>query len=126
VQHFRTALAADLTDRAALSGMGTALLMVGEADAARPYLEAAGRHDELWRLVARAATAEGERDPKLPRQLGMACAAARRYQEARAWLKLAIQRDPLDAEVQRTLFELEHRAPSHSAAKDKSATNGTG
>jgi predicted Zn-dependent protease len=126
VRNYRIALAADPIDRAALSGLGTALCLVGQVDAAQPYLEAAGRHDELWRLVARAATAEGERDPKLPHQLGMACAAARRYQEARAWLMLAIQRDPLDAESQRTLFKLEHDTSARSAAQKGSATPGTG
>src|SRR5207237_6907039 len=88
---------------------------LGAVDSAQPYLEAAQRHEKLWHLVARAATAEGERDPKLPHQLGMACAAIGRNQEARAWLKLAIQRDPLDAEGQQTLFELEHGAAARSA-----------
>jgi predicted Zn-dependent protease len=126
VRYYRIALAADPIDRAALSGLGTALCLVGQVGAAQPYLEAAGRHDDLWRLVARAATADGERDPKLPRQLGMACAAAHRYQEARAWLMLAIQRDPLDAESQRTLFDLAHDAPARSAAQQRSATHGAG
>jgi len=108
VEHYRRAVAADPVDRASLAGLGTALRLVGRFDEAQKYLDAAARHDELWRLVARAATSEGERDPNLPRQLGMACAAARRYQEARAWLKLAIERDPLDTVSQRTLFELQH------------------
>jgi hypothetical protein len=38
----------------------------------------------------------------------MACAAAGRHQDARAWLRLAIDRDPLDAEGRRTLFGLEY------------------
>jgi predicted Zn-dependent protease len=109
VQYFRAALAVDPSDRVALSGLGTALRLVGDAGAAQPYIEAAGRHDALWHLVARASTSEGERDPKMPHQLGMACAAAGRHQEARAWLRLAIDRDPLDAEGQRTLFGLEHK-----------------
>ena len=51
----------------------------------------------------------------------MACAAVGRNQEARAWLRLAISHDPLDAESQQTLFELEHAAASRSAGfmKDK-------
>ena len=73
-----------------------------------PTFYAARRREDVWALVARAATAEGERDPKLPNQLGMACAAIGRAQEARAWLKLAIKRDPLDALSQQTLFDLEH------------------
>ncbi len=44
----------------------------------------------------------------------MACAAIGRNQEARAWLRLAISRDPLDAESQHTLFKLEHGAASQS------------
>ncbi len=112
VRHFRIALAAHPLDRMTLSGLGTALRMVGHAAAAQPYLDAAGRHDALWALVARASTSKGEKDPELPHQLGMACAAIGRNQEARAWLKLAIQRNPLDAEGQHTLFELEHGAAS--------------
>ena len=83
-RQFRIAVAADPTDRLALHGLGTALVMLGQADAARPYLEAARRHDNLWALVARAATVEGENDPPLPRQLGQACAAVGRNLEARA------------------------------------------
>jgi len=82
--------------------------MVGQVEEARPHLEAARRYEDMWALVARAATSDGERDPTLPRQLGMACAAVGRTQEARAWLKLAIGRDPLDTLSQQMLFDLEH------------------
>jgi tetratricopeptide (TPR) repeat protein len=115
IGHFRIAIAADPLDRLALSGLGTALLMAGRGEAARPYLEAARRHDALWALVARAATTEGENDPRLPHQLGMACAAVGRNAEARAWLKLAIRRDPLDAEGHQALFELEHGPAARAA-----------
>jgi tetratricopeptide (TPR) repeat protein len=114
VRHFRIAHRADPLDHMTLSGLGTALRMVGQAEEARPYLEAARRHEDVWALVARAATAEGERNPKLPHQLGMACAAIGRVQEARAWLKLAIERDPLDTLSQQTLFDLEHGATSRA------------
>jgi hypothetical protein len=92
----------------ALSGLSTSLRLVGDASAAQSHITAASRHDAIWHLVARASTNEGERDPKLPHQLGMACAAAGRHQDARAWLRLAIDRDPLDAEGRRTLFGLEY------------------
>jgi predicted Zn-dependent protease len=108
LEHFRIALAADQIDRVALAGVATALEMLGRTAEAKRYLEAARRHDDVWKLIARAATTEGEHDPKLPHQLGMACAAAGRDQEARAWLRLAISRDPLDSESQQALFELEH------------------
>jgi tetratricopeptide (TPR) repeat protein len=110
VKHFRIAVAADPTDRLALHGLGTALVMLGQADAAQPYLEAARRHDALWALVARAATTEGEQDPRIPRQMGLACAAIGRNLEARAWLRLAVRRDAGDAESQKALFQLEHAA----------------
>ncbi len=115
VRLFRVAVAADPVDRVALQGLGTALRKVGDVEAAQPYLEAARRHDELWELVARAATPDGESDPRMPHQLGMACAAAGRIQEARAWLRLAIERDPLDAEGQRALFELEQKVAPRSS-----------
>ncbi len=107
-RQFRIAVAADPTDRLALQGLGTALEITGQAEAARTYKEAARRHDALWALVARAATTEGEKDPHLPHQLGMACAATGRNLEARAWLRLAVRRDPLDSESQRALSQLEH------------------
>jgi predicted Zn-dependent protease len=120
-RNFRTAVAADPLDRAALFGLGTALGMIGQPDVAKPCLDAAARHDALGMLVSRAATTEGERDPGLPRQLGMACAAVGRNHEARAWLKLAIQRNPLDTECQQTLFELEHNRESRAVGGERSA-----
>ena len=108
VRHFRIAHRASPLDHMTLLGLGTALRMVGRIEEARPYLEAARRHEDVWALVARAATIEGEHDPKLPRQLGMACAAIGRVHEARAWLKVAIERDPLDTLSQQALFDLEH------------------
>jgi tetratricopeptide (TPR) repeat protein len=117
-RQFRIAVAADPTDRLALHGLGTALGMLGQSEAARPYLEAARRHDALWALVARAATTEGENDPHLPRQLGIACAAIGRNLEARAWLRLALRRDPLDAEGQKALYRLEHPPECRSTTKD--------
>ncbi len=115
-RQFRIALAADPTDRVALQGLGTALGSLGRADEARGYLEAARRHDALWPLVARAATDEGERDPRLPHQLGVACAAIGRTLEARAWLRLAVSRDPGDQEGQKALYRLEHPGADRSDA----------
>ncbi len=115
VRQFRIAIAADPTDRLALQGLGTALGMLGRDADARSYLEAVRRHDALWALVARAATTEGENDPRLPHRLGMACAAIGRNLEARAWLKLAVRRDPGDSDGQRALFQLEHGPPPRSA-----------
>lgn len=124
-RQFRVAVDADPTDRLALQGLGTALQMLGRPEAARPYLEAAHRHDALWALVARAATTEGEQDPRLPHQLGMACAAIGRNLEARAWLRLALRRDPTDSEGQKALFQLEHAPRRPSAAEEPRRSIGT-
>ncbi len=109
VRAFRFAADADSTDRLAIHGLGTALSMLGRTDEARLYLESARRHDKLWALVSRAATTEGEKDPAMPRELGLACAAIGREMEARAWLRLAVRRDPGDSEAQEALYRLEHR-----------------
>lgn len=108
VRAFRIAADADPTDRLAMHGLGTALSLLGRTDEARPYLESARRHDKLWALVSRAATTEGEKDPAMPRELGLACAAIGREMEARAWLRLAVGRDPGDSEAQQALYRLDH------------------
>ena len=115
-RQFRIAVAADPTDRLALHGLGTALSTIGRPDEARPYLEAARRHDRLWALVARAATDEGEQDPVMPRELGLACAAIGRNLEARAWLQLAVRRDGADDESRKALRQLERSGPFTNAA----------
>jgi predicted Zn-dependent protease len=107
-RQFRIALCGDPLDRSAASGLGTALRLAGKREEAQPYLDAVRQHDALWALVARAATAAGERDPQLPAQIGAACAAIGRKHEARAWLKLAVERDPLNTQAQAALFDLEH------------------
>jgi hypothetical protein len=66
-----------------------------------------GRLDaERATLELRASSKEGPSAPTLPRLLGLACAEAGRPREARAWLELAIARDPLDVEAQRALHRL--------------------
>ena len=95
------------------------------ADAAQPYLEAAARPRRALAIGRPSRNRRGERDPKLPHQLGMACAAAGRYQEARAWLMLAIQRDPLDAEGQQTLLRAGTWRSGASAAIKGAPTGGT-
>jgi predicted Zn-dependent protease len=117
VREFRIAHCCDPLDHMTTLSLGTALCMARQTEAAKPYLEAARRHEQLWALVSRAATPEGEHDPTLPHLIGVACAAIGRVQEARAWLRLALKRDPLDAAGQQMLFELEHGARSRSAQK---------
>ncbi len=65
--------------------------------------------DRLNTLVLQAAKPAAAQNAVLMRDLGAACAALHRDDEARAWLELAIARDPLDSSAQQALFRL---APS--------------
>lgn len=104
--HYRAASAVDPDDRDALFGLGQALRASGDTQAAEAPLAAAKRLDELAGLVQRAGTNGGRNDPRLLRSLGAACEAVGRRDEARAWLGLAIARDPLDSAAQAAMFRL--------------------
>lgn len=116
VRHFRAAVASDPEDRDALFGLGQALAAAGDREAARPYVLAAHRHDVLRDLI-HAGTMRPQQvprdfdDPALFRKLGLACEAIGNRPLARAWFRLAIARDPLDAEAQQALFRLRQPAP---------------
>src|SRR5262249_11839625 len=111
VRQFRIAYAADPENRDTIYGLASALLLIGDQQAVEPLRQAAGNLARLNALVQRAGTAQGRRDPTLMRQIGAACATLHRDAEARAWYKLAIARDPLDAQAQRALFRLGGAGP---------------
>lgn len=115
VEAYRIAYEADPLDRASVFGLGTALHMKGDDEAAAPYLSAARHQDALFAIVAYAATTEGERDRELPRKLGLACAEARRFAEARAWLRLALKNDGADRTTQQALYLLDKEHPTRFA-----------
>ncbi|AMV38477.1 tetratricopeptide repeat protein [Planctomyces sp. SH-PL62] len=113
VRAFRLALEASPHDRAVLHGLGTALRLAGDPDAAAKCFEVADRHDAITPLILRAATAAGAADPTLPAQLGAACAAAGRIPEAIAWSRLALANNPLDREAQQAVYRLERQLDPH-------------
>jgi tetratricopeptide (TPR) repeat protein len=106
VAHYRRAYDADPTDRPTLQGLANALKLSGDAKAAEPYFEAARRHDAITPLISRASSKAGAEDPELPARLGAACEAAGRPFEARAWHRLALERDPLDRSLQQAVYRL--------------------
>jgi len=106
MRHFRIAFSADPNDHETLFGLQSALELLCYEREAMPIREAARNLDRLNTLLQRARTGEATRNPGLLRQLGTTCAALRRDEEARAWLELAIARDPLDTESQQALFRL--------------------
>jgi Flp pilus assembly protein TadD len=114
VRYLRIALASHPDDVSVISAMGTALQAVGQGAEARTYLEARRRHTDVTPLIVQATTSTGRNDPTLPVRLGVACEAAGRFAEARAWYRQAIVRDPLDSRAQEGLFRL-RRGPSGRA-----------
>jgi tetratricopeptide (TPR) repeat protein len=107
VGYYRAALAAEPDDRDTLFGLGQALRLTGKSQAAQPYLQAAHDRDRLEWLIENARSLTRRDDPKVLRDLGDACRSLRRLPEAHAWYRLALTRDPLDAELQKRLFELD-------------------
>jgi tetratricopeptide (TPR) repeat protein len=105
--HYRAALAASPSDRDALFGLGQALRLLGKPDLARTYLEAARNRDHLDWLIQNARSLARRDDPQVLREIGDACRSVRRLPEARAWYRLALARDPLATDVQKSLFELD-------------------
>ena len=103
---FRIALAHDPENRDALFGLINALSITGDDAAAAPLRESARKLENLNTLIQQAATPQGRANPRLLHELGTACAALGQMAEARAWYRVAIARDPLDAEAQQALFRL--------------------
>ena len=105
--NFRIAYAADPDSRETLFGLIAALELTGDPAAALPFRERVGRLERLNGLIQRAAVFEARQNAALMRELGATCASLGRNGEARAWYKLAITLEPLDAESQQALFRLD-------------------
>jgi tetratricopeptide (TPR) repeat protein len=112
MRQFEIADEAEPNQRDTLSGLATAARMAGDNETAERYGKRTREHDALSALLQRAATAEGRADPRLPLQLGEACAAISRNDEARAWIKVAVQRDPLNREAQQALHRIPETGPA--------------
>ncbi|WZO97594.1 tetratricopeptide repeat protein [Isosphaeraceae bacterium EP7] len=118
----RIALASEPDDRATLFALATALRSSGDAERAKRYQEAARRHDALTPLIAGASAEAWAKDPKLAARLAVACEAAGRTAEARAWYRLAIARDPLDDVAQKGLYRLTRPVEAkHADSRNKPA-----
>jgi tetratricopeptide (TPR) repeat protein len=107
LDHFRAVLAKLPDDRDALFGAGQSLRLAGKSAEGEPYLEAARARDHLeWRIQNARSSFERD-DPKVLSALGDACRAVGRLPEAQGWYRLALARDPLAADLQKRLFELD-------------------
>jgi tetratricopeptide (TPR) repeat protein len=122
VDYYRRALAADPDDRDTLFGLGQSLRVAGKPEAAGPYLQAAQKRDHLEWLIQNARSASQRDLPEVLAALGDACRSLGRTSEARAWYRLAISRNPLVADVQKRLFELDAES-SHDASQARTGNS---
>jgi tetratricopeptide (TPR) repeat protein len=116
VRQFQDAYRLTPDERETLSGLAQALRLAGDTAAARPHGEALSARDRLERLVQNARPPSRRNDPNTLREIGEACQSLSRDDEARAWYRLALARDPLDADLQKRLFHLEPRDAGRPAA----------
>jgi predicted Zn-dependent protease len=105
-RYFRVAMAADPSNRDTIFGLLSAYELLGNQKEAEPMRALARNLDRLNSLVLQAAKPTAAGNAALMRDLGTACAALHRDEEARAWFELAIARDPLDSSAQQALFRL--------------------
>jgi tetratricopeptide (TPR) repeat protein len=107
IGHYRAAMAAEPDDRDSLFGLGQALRLAGQPEAAQPYLQAARDRDRFEWLIENARSLSRRDDPKVLGAIGDSCRSVRHFPEAHAWYRLALSRNPLDGELQKRLFELD-------------------
>jgi tetratricopeptide (TPR) repeat protein len=110
-RQFRIVLRLEPTNREALEGLSVVLEQLGDRQGA----DSAQKQATQWRhltLLLQKSTVFGIRtDQTLLTQLGETCETLGQIPEARAWYRLALAQDPLDAAVQKSLFRLRDRAP---------------
>jgi tetratricopeptide (TPR) repeat protein len=106
VRWFRKAYESDPDDRVALSGLATALRLVGRESEAGPLLDRIRVVAELPPLINRISSPDAAKDSDLHRRLGAISESLGRRSEARAWYHRVIARNPLDAEAQQAVFRL--------------------
>jgi tetratricopeptide (TPR) repeat protein len=106
-RHFRLALEADPEDRDAQFGLGQALSLAGDPEAARSYIRAASDYDRLGWLVRGARPKARRNDPAVLREIGAACLALGRRDQARAWYRLGLSIAPDHAGLKDALAHLE-------------------
>jgi Flp pilus assembly protein TadD len=108
-EFFRATLRQDPSDRDAIQGLGVALRTLDDPQF-ESLLQLAALHDRLKRTIKESVTTL-KTDEKIFYKLGAICESLKRLDEARAWYRLAITRDPLDDDAQKKLTLLEKAAP---------------
>lgn len=115
VHYFEIAYEHEPSDHDTLFGLISAHELAGDLATAKALRAEANLLENLNTLMQQAATPRGHNDLKLIKELGEACARLGFLPEARAWYKIAIARDPLDATSQQALFRLNAESPTKAA-----------
>jgi tetratricopeptide (TPR) repeat protein len=109
-RQFREALRLDPTNREALEGLSAVLKQLGDREGAAAAQKRAEEWRRLTNLLQKAHVLH-IRDKALFTQLGETCEALGQFPEARAWYRLALDQDPLDPAVQKSLYRVRDRVP---------------
>lgn len=111
LRYYRIAYDYDRTNRDAVFGLIHAYELSGQPEKAAPLRREAEALEAFNSLVQRMSTLDGRKDPAIVNQAISACTRAGLIPEARAWLNLAIARDPLDSAAQQALFRFNEQHP---------------
>jgi len=112
-QAYQAAYIAEPDHRETLLGLGQACRLLGDGQAAAPWLQAAACRDTLEALVQQAVTARNSHDLKLLNDVAAACKTAGRLDQARAWYRFTLTLDPLNSRAQQALYQLAASAEPH-------------
>lgn len=109
ITFFEIADRADPGRRDILGDLGRAWSLNGDPEKGREFATVAGKVDELNNLLLKSETTIHLSDVAQWRDLANACLKAGRANEARAWLSLIIQKNPLDSEAQKSIFQIDRQ-----------------
>ena len=112
---FRAAVEAEPDDRDGGAGLAQALRLAGKAGDAVDLARYVRDRDRLEWLVQNARPAARRDDPATLRAVGDVCRDLGRTALARAWYRLALSKNPLDVDLQKSLFRLDEEAASPSS-----------
>jgi tetratricopeptide (TPR) repeat protein len=107
IQFFEKADQADPGRRQVLADLGRAWMLAGDREKGLDYARRAARVDALNNLLLKSENSVEKSTPEDWLTFSRACEAAGRLDEARAWLALVIQANPLDSTAQAEIYRLD-------------------
>ncbi|MFO0911002.1 MAG: tetratricopeptide repeat protein [Isosphaeraceae bacterium] len=111
LRNLRSAVARQPDDREALRAYSQALHLAGTAEESRTVDERLRRLDRLEGLVQNARPSTERDRPETLVAIAEACLAVDRTELGKAWLRLALARNPLAADIQKRLHQLDTPRP---------------